>query len=84
MAQKFSEIRNFRVHGVIAVRSLNSIFKLPGVIAVKMLVLKSPEMSMLQSAPEIRQNLASENIRSEKIPNIFFLELKEYKLYYII
>ena len=38
-AQKFLEIRNIRVPGVIAITSSFSIFKVPGVIAVKMLVL---------------------------------------------
>ena len=37
--QKFFEIENFRVPGVIAVMSSISIYKVPGVKAVKMLVL---------------------------------------------
>ena len=38
-AQKFFEIKNFSVSGVIAVMLSISINKVPGVIAVKMLVL---------------------------------------------
>ena len=46
-AEFFLEILNFRVPGVIAVTSSISIFKVPGVIEVKMLVLESAEMSVL-------------------------------------
>ena len=38
-AQKFLEIENFRVPGVRAIMSSISIYKVPGVKAVKMLVL---------------------------------------------
>ena len=38
-AKKFFEIENFRMPGVIAVMSSISIYKVPDVIAVKMLVL---------------------------------------------
>ena len=38
-AQKFLGVKNFRVPGVISIMSTISIFKVPGVIAVKVLML---------------------------------------------